>query len=141
MQFDTNNPIIQLCAQGMQLEGEGKKEAAKQLFYKAWEQANSPFEKFTAAHYVARHQATAADKLTWDEKCLAIALTIDDGSMKATFPSLYLNIAKCYEDLHNAEEARKNYLHAQSYASYLNDDGYGNMIKAGIEKGLQRVAE
>jgi len=139
MQFDTNNPIIQLCTQGMQLEGEGKPDDAKAIFYQAWNEASTPFERFTAAHYVARHQPTIQDKLHWDEKCLQIALTMTDDNMKATYPSLYLNVGKCHEDLGNKAEALCNYTKAKEYASFLGDDGYSNMIKAGIEKGLQRV--
>ncbi len=139
MRFNPDNAIVKLCARGMELEGQGSKEEAKQLFYQAWDEAATPFEKFTAAHYVARHQPTAADKLAWDEKCLRIALTIDDETMKATYPSLYLNIAKCYEDLNDMQQAGKNYSLASSYATFLANDGYGNMIRSGIEKGLARV--
>lgn len=139
MQFDTNNPIIQLCAQGMQLEGEGKPAEAAALFTQAWQQAATPFEKFTAAHYVARHQPTVADKLHWDETCLANALLIESDGIKATYPSLYLNIGKCHEDLNDIPEARKSYHLAQSFTGFLGDDGYSSMIKAGIEKGLQRT--
>jgi len=141
MQFDPENTVIMLCAQGMQLEGEGKRDEASALFTLAWNEANTPIEKFTAAHYVARHQTTVADKLQWDTTCLAIALTIDNDEMKATYPSLYLNIAKCYEDLNDIEKARTHYALASSYTNFLADDGYANMIKAGVEKGLQRVAE
>jgi hypothetical protein len=56
MQFDPNNNIVKLCTQGMSLEGEGKKEEALKLFQQAWDEATHDFEKFTAAHYVARHQ-------------------------------------------------------------------------------------
>ena len=139
MQFDTTNPVIQLCAQGMQLEGEGKPAEAAALFMQAWNEAITPTEKFTAAHYVARHQPTVSDKLHWDEVCLSAALTIEGEEIKATYPSLYLNIGKCFEDLGNIPEARKNYQLAQSFAGYLQNDGYGSMIKAGIEKGLQRT--
>lgn len=139
MQFDTNNPIIQLCAKGMQLEGEGKADEAKAIFYQAWNEASTPFEQFTAAHYVARHQPTTEDKLHWDEKCLQLALGMADDNMKATYPSLYLNVGKCHEDLGNKVGAFENYSQAKAYTPYLADDGYGNMIKAGIEKGLQRA--
>jgi hypothetical protein len=36
MQFDPNNNIVKLCAQGMTLEGEGKKTEALKLFQQAW---------------------------------------------------------------------------------------------------------
>jgi len=61
MEFDPNNNVVKLCAQGMSLEGQGKLEEASKVFTKAWNDATSNFEKFTAAHYVARHQASIAD--------------------------------------------------------------------------------
>lgn len=139
MPFDPNNNIVKLCAEGMHLEGEGKKEEALTLFQKAWNEASDDFEKFTAAHYVARHQASITDKLQWDEAALSFALKINDGSVNETYPSLYLNIAKCYEDLKQADKATKYYQLALSYAGALPDDGYGNMIKQGINNGLKRV--
>ena len=63
MQFDTNNRVVQLCAEGMNMEGKGDANAARDLFLQAWEEAGDDFEKFTAAHYVARQQSSLADKL------------------------------------------------------------------------------
>lgn len=140
MQFDPDNNIVKLCAQGMGKEGEGKSEEAYQLFTQAWNEATSDFEKFTAAHYVARHQKTVADKLQWDEVALGIALKINDESIKSTYPSLYLNIAKCYEDLNDFDKAKKNYQMALSFTTLLQDDGYASMIRAGITKGIERVS-
>ena len=56
MEFNPNNKIIKLCVQGMHMEGEGRPEEASRLFLQAWNEATNDFEKFTAAHYVARHQ-------------------------------------------------------------------------------------
>jgi rifampin ADP-ribosylating transferase len=67
MQFDPNNNVIKLCAQGMDMETEGLTEEANKLFLQAWSEATNDFEKFTAAHYVARYQKSVADKLRWDE--------------------------------------------------------------------------
>jgi len=136
MQFDTNNPVIQLCMKGMEIENPVE---AKALFSEAWDRAANDFEKFTAAHYLARQQPTTAEKLKWDETALSFALKIDDGSMLQSYPSLYLNIGKCYEDENDFEAARKNYRLALSYAGHLPGNGYGQMIKAGIENGLERV--
>jgi tetratricopeptide (TPR) repeat protein len=139
MEFDTNNSIVKLCAQGMELEGEGKKEEALKIFKLAWDEAATDFEKFTAAHYVARHQRSVSDKLKWDEISLSFALKINDENMKRTYPSLYLNIGKCYEDLNDFDNARKNYEVANTFTCYLSDDGYGKMIKEGIINGIARV--
>jgi tetratricopeptide (TPR) repeat protein len=139
MQFDTNNNIVKLCAQGMMLEGEGKLGEAHEIFLQAWNGSTNDLEKFISAHYVARHQKTIAKRLEWDESALNFALEINDENMKANYPSLYLNIAKCYEDLNDHNNAEKNYQLAFSFANLLPDDGYGKMIKQGIENGIKRV--
>jgi tetratricopeptide (TPR) repeat protein len=139
MESNQDNKVVQLCAKGMELEGQGKLAEAAKHFEKAWDDATTDFEKFTAAHYVARHQKSIADKLKWDKTALTHALNITDESIKETLPSLYLNIGKCYEDLNHLENAKSNYQAALSFSIYLPDDGYGNMIKGGIDKGLSRT--
>ncbi len=139
MQFDPENNIVILCAQGMQLEGKGKPVEAANQFQQAWNEATTTTEKFIAAHYVARHQPTVADKLKWDETAMDYALKIDNLEIKSAFPSLYLNIAKCYEDMNELDRAYDHYQLAFSFVSFLSDDGYGNMIKSGINKAIERV--
>src|SRR5204863_8378460 len=114
---------------------------ACRIFQQAWNEATDDFEKFTAAHYVARHQKNITDKLFWDKIALTLALKIDDQDIKGSYPSLYLNIAKCYEDLDNPWEAKDNYQLALSFAGNLPDDGYGKMIRSGIMNGLERVTK
>ncbi len=123
----------------MMAEGKGDMEMAKNLFLQAWHESESDFEKFTAAHFVARHQENVSDKLYWDELALEMAKRIKDESIKSTYPSLYLNIGKCYEDLDDFERAIENYQIAESYTEFLSEDGYGKMIKSGILGGLERV--
>jgi len=139
MQFDQNNKIVKLCASGMGLEGEGKNEEALNLYQRAWAEAANDFEKFTSAHYIARHQKSVAEKLKWDETALQLALKINDETVRGSYPSLYLNIAKCFEDLNDPDNARKNYQLAFSFTDLLPENGYGKMIKSGIEKGIERV--
>lgn len=137
--YDPNNKIVKLCAEGMELEGQGKKEEALKQFKQAWDEASNDFEKFTAAHYVARHQKSVTDKLKWDKIALELALKIDDEKVKGAYPSLYLNIAKGYEDLNDFKKAKINYDLATSFSSFLSDDGYGNMIRYGIKNGIDRI--
>jgi rifampin ADP-ribosylating transferase len=140
MLFDPNNNVVKLCAQGMEMEGQGKPEDAVKLFLQAWAEATSYFEKFTAAHYVARHQESVEDKLKWDKIALQLALKINDDNVREVYPSLYLNIAKCYEDLKEPENAKINYELAISFIHFLPDNGYGNMVKGGIIDGIERVS-
>ncbi len=137
MIFDPNNHVIKLCAQG--IDCEGSPDEARLLFLQAWREAATNLEKFVAAHYLARHQKSTTDKLEWDKKALAFALLVDDEDIKQSFPSLYLNIAKCYEDLADFNSALKHYKLAESYTGFLTNDGFGKMIKDGIKRGVDRV--
>lgn len=141
MILDPNNRIVQYCANGMQLETEGKNSEAKALYQIAWDQAVNNFEKFTAAHYLARQQETIPEKLKWDLKSLELAFAVDDQNLQGAYPSLCLNIGKCYEDLQDYQKAKEYYRLGQSYTRHLLDDGYGNMIKAGIKNGLERISK
>jgi hypothetical protein len=76
--------------------------------------------------------------LKWDETALRLALKIDSDTVKGTFPSLFLNVAKCYEDLNDPDNAKRNYELALSYSNLLPDNGYGKMIKGGIMSGIER---
>lgn len=138
MQIDPDNHIVQLCARGMEMEGAGEREEAKSLFIQAWDESENDFEKFIAAHYVARHQTSVQEKLIWDNKALECAKRVSDDSLCGHFPSLYLNIGKCHEDLGHMDNARENYRMGLSFAHCLTDDGYGRMIRAGLEAGLKR---
>jgi len=107
----------------MDAEGKGKPEEASRLFLQAWNEATDDFEKFIAAHFVARHQQTVADKLQWLETALQFALKTNNEGVKAAFPSLYSSIAKCYEDLRDRDNARKNYELAMSFTDKPSDNG------------------
>ena len=115
MEFSPNNHVVKLCIQGMALEDRGEQQEASKLFLRAWNEATNDFEKFTAAYYVARRQKNVADKLKWLETSLQFALKINDVTVKAAFPSLYSNIAKCYEERNDLENAKKNYELAKSF--------------------------
>jgi tetratricopeptide (TPR) repeat protein len=141
MEFDLNNPVVQLCVKGMNAEGEGKIEEAQQLFQQAWDVATNDFEAFTAAHYLARNQEDPNDNLKWNLEALTRANAINDDSFKGHYPSLYLNVAKSYETLGNNEEAARHYQLAADSAQYLPAGKYADMIRSGISAGLKRVGE
>jgi len=123
MDFNPNNNVVKLCVQGMNMEEEGKPEEAGRLFLRAWNEATNDFEKFLGAHFVARHQTSVSEKLTWLETALQFALKVNDDSVKEAFPSLYRNIAKCYEDLGNVDNARTNHELAVSFTKKPSDRG------------------
>jgi tetratricopeptide (TPR) repeat protein len=123
MEFNPNNNIVKLCIQGMDMEEKGKPEKASGLFLKAWDEATNDLEKYIASYYVVRHQKNVFDKLKWLESALQLALKINDDTVKSAFPSLYSNIAKCYEDLSDLDNARKYYELANSFTDKPSDNG------------------
>ena len=136
MEFDPHNNVVRICVQGMDMEGKGKPEEARRLFLQAWNEATTNFEKFIAAYYVARHQKDVPDKLRWTETGLQFALKINDDTVKAAFPSLYSNLAKCYDDLGDLANARKNYEIAVSFTDKLSDRGpFYHGTKADLQVG------
>jgi rifampin ADP-ribosylating transferase len=136
MEFNPNDNVVKLCLQGMGLEEKGKPEEANKLFIQAWNEATNDFEKFIAAHFVARHQKNVPDKLKWLEMSLQFALKINNDTVKSAFPYLYLNIAKCYEDLRNPDLAKKNYELATSFKDKPSDKGpFYHGTKADLQTG------
>ena len=99
MEFSPFNNIVKRCLQGMEMEAKGNPEKAKHLFRQGWEEATNDFEKFLAAYYVARHQPTISDRLHWLTIALEHALKADSEATKSTLPTLYAQIAACYDDL------------------------------------------
>ncbi|MPM81893.1 hypothetical protein SDC9_128950 [bioreactor metagenome] len=135
-QFNPNNKIIQLLLRGMGMEDSGKPEEASLLFLKAWSEATDDFERFIAAYYVARHQKNSSDKLKWFETSLQFALKLNDVAVKSAFPSLYLNIAKCYEELSDSDKAKENYELSNSYKLAPSDPGpFFHGTKADLQVG------
>ncbi|MDM1293092.1 NAD(+)--rifampin ADP-ribosyltransferase [Sphingobacterium sp. N143] len=108
MEFSPFNTIVKRCLQGMEMEEKGNCEEASKLFQQGWNEATNDYEKFLAAHYVARHQKTVSDKLRWLETSLEYALKINDDVAKSALPALYKNIGKCYEDLGNTAKSKEN---------------------------------
>jgi len=136
MEFNPSNKVIQLCVQGMELEEKGKPEEASSRFLQAWNESTNDFEKFTAAYYVARHQETVRHKLKWLETSLQFALRINDVTVSGAFPSLYSNIAKCYEELNDPYRAKKSHELANSFSINPSDKGpFYHGTKADLQVG------
>lgn len=135
-QFDPNNKIIQLLLRGMGMEDSGKPEEANLLFLKAWSEATDDFERFIVAYYVARLQKNSSDKLKWFETSLQFALKVNDEAVKSAFPSLYMNIAKCYEALSDPDKAKNNVELSHSYKLAPSDPGpFFHGTKADLQVG------
>jgi len=136
---DQNNVVVKLCAQGMAAEDEGNVERASSLFAQAWAQSTNELERCIAAHYVARHQPSAAQALQWNQEALDCANRVTDGSAGEFLASLYLNLGKSHEDLGNADRARQLYENAAEAVVALPAGAYRDIVEDGINRGLQRL--
>lgn len=139
MLFDPSNNIVNLCTQGMIFESKDELEQAHYIFQQAWDLAASDFERFTAAHYLARNQKDPLERLKWNMDALEYAKNIQHEEILTVYPSLYLNVGRSYEEVSNLFEANKYYHLASDNCKYLKDDPYGRMITSGIKNGLERI--
>ncbi len=136
IKFDPNNVVIKLCLSGMNLEDNGNIEDATTMFHKAWNEATNDYEKFIAAYHLARQQKSITEKLKWMETSLHCALNINDENVKSTYSTLYLNIAKCYEELGDSDNAKRNYELSNSFKGAPCDEGpFYHGTKADLQVG------
>ncbi len=136
IKFDPNNVVIKLCMSGINLEDSGDIEDAITMFHKAWHEATDDYERFIAAYHLARQQKSITDKLKWMETSLLCALKINNDNVKSAYSTLYLNIAKCYEELCDSDNAKRNYELSNSYKGAPSDEGpFYHGTKADLQVG------
>lgn len=136
IKFDPNNKVVKLCIMGMSLEDGGNVEEASTMFHKAWNEATDDYEKFIAAYHLARQQKNTRDKLTWMETSLQCALNINDDNVKSAYSTLYVSIAKCYEELCDSDNAKRNYELSELYKGAPSDKGpFYHGTKADLKVG------
>jgi hypothetical protein len=140
MNVDPNDPIVKLCAQGIQEEMSGNIIAATELYNKAWQLKTTDCQACIVAHYMARVQTSNEDALHWNLLALQHADKTGE-NIEAFYPSLYLNVGKSYEDIGNTAEARKHYELGKEKVNLLPDDPLGNLTKEALTRALERVSK
>ncbi|WP_432842151.1 hypothetical protein [Dactylosporangium sp. CA-092794] len=127
--------------------GRGQRGAARHLFAEIWEEIGGeqgdPLHVCVLAHSMADVQDDVHQELVWDQRALAAAgLLTDDRvaqagvtlSVAGLYPSLHLNLAECYRRLDDLGRAREHLRQAQAGIGALGDDGYGQLIRSGLER-------
>jgi tetratricopeptide (TPR) repeat protein len=141
MPIDADNPVVHLCAEAMSAEAAGAPDKAKALFEQAWETASDDYERCIAAHYLARHQDGPEQTLHWNAECLRFADLVGDERVTGFYPSLYLNMGHSHEQLGDRAKAEECYHAAEAHFSALPDGPYGDMVRDGVARGLQRLRQ
>lgn len=135
---DLENPVVALCVQGMEAEGEGRGGEARRLFARAWDARRDDVDAAVAGHYLARHQETREATLAWNQRALHHARAAPPGAVADFLPSLHLNVGRSLEDLGRADEAAEQYGLAEAAAGALAPGAYTDMIRSGIAAARER---
>ena len=135
--IDPANPVVVLCAAGMALEG--TPEEAKRLFEQAWAARRDDFDAAVAAHFLARHQPTAADTLHWNALAVRHAEAVRDGRAAGLLASLYLNLGEALANIGDRAAAGAAVRRAASHLVALPLGGYREFITMGIRRLAQSV--
>jgi tetratricopeptide (TPR) repeat protein len=138
---DPNNPVVKLCARGMQAECEGRNDIARRLFEQAWAERSDDYDACIAAHYLARHQDSSQDTLRWNQVALHHADAVGDERVRGFYPSLYLNLGHAHEQFGDHDQAARYYQLAAQRTGELPEGSYADMVRDAIARGQQRIRE
>jgi hypothetical protein len=137
MDIDRGNPVVALCAAGMECEGDPP--AALRLFEQAWATRTDDYDAAIAAHYVARHQATPADTLHWNEVAVHHAERVPDERAANLMASLYLNLGDALAGVGRESEARAVAIRAEESLRTLPGGGYRDLVARGVRRLQERL--
>lgn len=138
--MDPENPVVRLCARGMEAEAAGRPVEARDLFVQAWEARRDDYDACVAAHFLARHQPGPEEALRWNQAALAHAEADGGERVHAFRPSLYLNLGHSHEQLGDLAEARRCYELALAHDAALAPGPYADTVRDGVTRGLRRAA-
>lgn len=105
-------------------------------------------QRCVLAHYLADGEPELADEVAWDEVALREhALLADDAfvaigipSARAMAPSLHLNLGDGYLRQGRVEQARVQLDAGLAAVDTLGNDGYGAVVRGGLERFAGRLA-
>jgi hypothetical protein len=131
---------------------QGRRAAAVLMFGQIWDEIGGeqgdPLHVCVLAHAIADVQDDVHQELAWDQRALAAADALTDERtaqagvalpVAGLYPSLHLNLADCYRRLGDLDHARKHLHHARAGIDALGDDGYGQLIKAGVDRLTEQL--
>jgi hypothetical protein len=137
--IDPQNPIVMLCARGIQAEAEHRYIDARALYQQAWEQHTDDYEACIAAHYLARQQETLEDSRAWNQAALDHAARVAPERVDDFLPSLYLNLGWSHEVLNDLAGAQRCYAAGAAHLEALPSGAYTDVVRDGLMRGLQRT--
>ena len=147
------DPTMARVAEAVELGQTGRAAEARELFTQIWSELGpdgDPLHRVTVAHHMADLQEDPHEELAWDLRALDAVDGVTDqraadagatGPVAAFYPSLHLNLGEDYRRIGDAEAGRRHLELGRAAAGALPDDGYGQMIRGGLEGLAQRLGE
>ncbi|MGW0792451.1 hypothetical protein ACWD04_30595 [Streptomyces sp. NPDC002911] len=155
----SGDAVMTRIGQAVMLLHAGDRAEARNRFGIIWSEIGErgdALHRCTLAHYMAGTQDDPRDELEWDLRALTAAegLTAagapaaspgrdvehrDATAVRALAPSLHLNLAADYLKLQCFEAARTHLDRAWGAVGVLEDDGYGEGVRAAIGRMEQRL--
>jgi hypothetical protein len=144
--------IVVAVAEAAALGHGSDRAAARRALEALWDRVGpdgDPLHRCAVAHALADVCDDPADEVAWDERALAAADAITDerarhagaaGPVAAFYPSLHLNLGDGYRRLGDGARAREHLDRGLAAVDALPDDGYGRMIRGGLESLASRLA-
>ncbi len=137
-----------LAAVGLALSGERERGGAELLT--CWQDSadDEHAQRCVLAHYLADLEDDVDDEVAWDERALAAHATLGRGDLVAVgiadaagmAPSLHLNLGDGYLRQGRVEAARAQLDAGLVAGQALRDDGYGAMVRRGLDGLSARLA-
>lgn len=124
----------------------------RERFRALWEEIGEngdPLHRCTLSHYAADEEPDPADALLWNQRSLSAAGALTDARLRTTFPdltvagfrpSLHLNLAQDWFKLGDFAAATRHLDAAMTDLPALGEDGYGAMVRRGIERLREEMA-
>ena len=131
----------------------GEQQNARRQLAELWDQigpTGDPLHRVALAHAMADVQDNPNDELAWDQRALQAADEVTDeraaqaglaGPAAGLYPSLHLNLGEDYREIGDMAAARHHLELGQAAAQILGDDGYSKMIRGGLNKLGDRLAD
>ena len=129
----------------------GDRDAGRRDLLRCWESLGDngyAAQRCVLAHYLADLEPDLDDAVRWDERALAAYADVQPhdlepiGIPEATglAPSLHLNLGDGYRRQGRMPEARGEVAAGLAAAGSLADDGYGAMVRSGLQRLADRLA-
>ena len=128
----------------------GDKPGARQLLTDCWNRTSvdDHGQRCVLAHYLADVQEDLDAEIGWDEAALHEHGFLADGDLapvgiaavKGMLPSLHLNLGDAYLRRGQPGLAREHQHAGQTFSGHLPKDGYGAMIRSGLDNLGLRIA-